>query len=266
MRDIQDPYKPMDKIIKIIRFKGRDDLVRLLRGSYYTIEESTTYGSYLFSVLSTAEVFASLPNYERLKVLSKADENLILNAFLALYPPKANSIEITSVEFYLDPDEDIPLELNHPKELDKIDFEYIHEQINKCDEKIGSKDYDGAITNARTLLENICYYILENSDLEYKPDGDLPKLYKETLKVLDLGQNSQSEEIFKQILSGCTTIVFGLSRVRNVLGDAHGRPSKNYLKPTKHQATLVVEISKAVSEFLYSTYSEKKIKKSSKPT
>ena len=153
------------------------------------------------------------------------------------------------------------LELNHPEELDKIDFEYIREQIKKCNEKIASDDYDGAITNARTLLENICFYILESSGLEYKSDGDLPKLYKQTIKLLELGTNNQNEEIFKQMLSGCTSIVFGLSRVRNALGDAHGRPSKKYSKPTKPQAILVVEISKAVSEFLYATYQETNTKK-----
>lgn len=250
----------MDKIMSILKYRGREDLARLLRGSYYVINESDRYGSYLFSISSTVEVYTSLPIYEELNALSKTDKNTILKAFMALYPPKEYSIEVTSIEFYLDSNLESPTELTHPEELTKIDFEYIREQISKCDEKIASNDYDGAITNARTLLENICYYILENRGSEYKPDGDLPKLYKETLKVLDLGINSQSEAIFKQIISGCTTIVFGLSRVRNVLSDAHGKSSKNYVKPTKQQAILVVEVSKAVSEFLYAIYQEKNTK------
>lgn len=265
MRDLQDPYRSVDKIINILKYRGRADLAHLLSGSYYIINESDSYGSYLYSTLSTGEIYASLPVYEKLNALSDVDRDVILNAFLALYPIKERSVEIRNIEFYLDPDLEIPLELNHPEGLDKIDFEYIREQMKKCNEKIASDDYDCAITNARTLLENICFYIIESNDSEYKPDGDLPKLYKETIKILELGRNSQSEEIFKQILSGCTSTVFGLSRVRNALGDAHGRPSKNYLKPTKPQAILVVEISKAVSEFLYATYQEKNTKKAIEP-
>ena len=40
------------KIMQILRIRGRGDLARILKQSSYQIDETTTYGSYLFSVLS----------------------------------------------------------------------------------------------------------------------------------------------------------------------------------------------------------------------
>jgi hypothetical protein len=56
---------------------------------------------------------------------------------------------------------------------------FIDEQITKAEKKIKEGDYDGAITNARSLLEAILTEIEKSVD-GYPPqyDGDLPKLYK----------------------------------------------------------------------------------------
>ena len=91
MRDLHDPYRSIDKIIDILKYRGRADLAHLLSGSYYMINESDSYGSYLYSVLSSVEIYASLPIYEKLNALSNNDKKIILNAFLALYPLRACS-------------------------------------------------------------------------------------------------------------------------------------------------------------------------------
>jgi hypothetical protein len=101
--------------------------------------------------------------HEKLVALSDEDCKVILNAFLTMYPPKDHSIEIYALNFYVNPNAEFPPEPTQVKNLSQIDFEYIQEQIEKCDDKLSSGDYDGAITNARTLLENICLYILEQT-------------------------------------------------------------------------------------------------------
>jgi hypothetical protein len=252
--DASNSYKKLDRIVEILNYRGRRDLAFLLKDAHYWIEESDSYGSYLFSVLSTVEIISSLPIYEKLRYLSEVDKKVIKDAFEDLYPPREKSIEICDIRFLLDGRQDYNQDRSHLNEIINIDFEYIKEQIDKCDKKIELMDYDGAIANARSLLESICIFIIENRNSEISANGDLPKLFKETVKILNfnISPNNSEGDALKQILIGCTTIVNGLARARNILSDAHGRSTKNYFKPTKQQATLVVEVSKAVSEFIYS--------------
>lgn len=72
----------------------------------------------------------------------------------------------------------------HSKKLSHV---FIDEQIAKCDEKLARGDYDGAITNARSLLEAV----LVELEQEFEPAaqayaGDLPKLYRPVQKFLRL--------------------------------------------------------------------------------
>jgi hypothetical protein len=91
----------IEKIRKILKFRGRSDLADLLRHSTSKINVSNTYGSYLFSLLSTFEIFSPLETHEKLKKLSEEDKKEILNAVLEIYPPRENSPEIVDLEFYL---------------------------------------------------------------------------------------------------------------------------------------------------------------------
>ena len=244
------------KIVRILEHRGRGDIARLLKKSTYQIDERTTYGSYLFSVLSSVELFSPLHLNEKLVVLPEEDKKLIFDAFLTLYPPQAHSPEIVNVEFFIDPEAELIPETSYELRIKDIDFEYIQDQLDKCDEKLGDGDYDGAITNARTLIENICLYILDTTKTDYVHKGDLPRLYKQTAKILNMVSSQHTELMFKQILSGFVSIINGLAAIRNIHSDAHGKSSKSYYKPAKRHATFIVNSSKAVAEFLYSSYED----------
>ena len=114
--------------------------------------------------------------------------------------------------------------------LEKFDTETIHQVWLKALERRES-DPEGAITLARTLLESVCKHILEQHSVSYKMDGDLPDLYKATAKVLNIAPSQHSEQIFKQILGGCTAVVEGLGALRNRLSDAHGQGKKQVKNP-----------------------------------
>jgi hypothetical protein len=63
----------------------------------------------------------------------------------------------------------------------------------------------GGVTAARTLLETVCKHILYNRGIEY--DGnkiELHELYKLTAAELTLAPSQHTQEIFKQILGGCS--------------------------------------------------------------
>ena len=129
---------------------------------------------------------------------------------------------------------------------------YIEEQIEKCDEKIALGDYDGAITNARSLVESVLKDVekrVTSTDSTY--DGNVLKLYKRVQKELNLDPSSDEiDNSLKQVLTGLISILNGLSNISNVMGDRHARP----YKPSKHHAILIVNCSKTFCQFIYDTF------------
>lgn len=129
---------------------------------------------------------------------------------------------------------------------------FISEQIAKCDEKISNKDYDGAITNARSMVEAVLREI--EQDLDENPpkhDGDLVKLYKRVQKLLNLTPDASLPDNLKQLLSGLTSTINGIASLRNKMGDAH---VVSY-KAQKHHAELAVNSAKTICRFLYDSKS-----------
>lgn len=87
----------------------------------------------------------------------------------------------------------------------------------------------------------------------YDDSFELPKLYKITAKSLNLAPELHTNLIFKQILSGCFSVVEGLGSLRNKHSDAHGINSKK-LKPSSLHAELTVNLSCTMSKFLLDTF------------
>lgn len=142
---------------------------------------------------------------------------------------------------------------------DEEGHRFLDEQIQKAETKIKEGDYDGAITNARSLLEAVLTELestLAEDPLRY--DGDLPKLYKRVGKLLKLEPSrSDIEGPLKQVLSGLISIVGGLSGLSNRMGDRHVRS----YKPSRHHAALVVNAAKTMASFLFDTCQYQKDKR-----
>ena len=71
-------------------------------------------------------------------------------------------------------------------------------------------------------------------------------------KELNMAPEQHSEQIFKQILGGCSAIVNGLGSLRNKHGDAHGK-SHISVKPSVRHAELAVNLSGSMALFLIET-------------
>lgn len=251
------------KLRKVLRYKGRNDLSELLKNSRSALNESSTYGSRWYSVLSTFEIYSPVRLNEKIVQLSDEDKKELLQALLLIYPLKESEPEITDIEFYPDFDLDDDLELVETTGLNNIDFEYIQEQVKKCNAKIAEKDYEGAITNSRTLIESICLYIFEKKKGQYDYKGNLIRLYKDVSKILNMTPADYPDGNLKQILSGVFSIINGVSGLRNDFSDAHGNSPKTTYKVDERHAILTVNLSKTIAEYLYLSYekSEKGIVK-----
>lgn len=118
-------------------------------------------------------------------------------------------------------------------------------------------DPAGAITLARTLIEDVCRWLLEELGEVTSDNDDLPTLYRKLSKALKLAPNDHSEQVFKQILGSCQQIVELLGALRNKLGDAHGGGPRR-AKPASRHAELAVNLAGSMSVFLVSTWGARK--------
>ena len=113
-------------------------------------------------------------------------------------------------------------------------------------------DPEAAITLARSLIESVCKHILtESGEDQVNPE----QLYRQTIALMNLAPDQQSEQMFKQLLGACYTIVGTLYAIRNRFGDAHGR-SEADATPLPRHAELAVNVSGSLAVFLVRTYLE----------
>ena len=90
--------------------------------------------------------------------------------------------------------------------LESFDASHVQAAWSKALDRRTS-DPEGAITAARTLVESVCKHILDEEGVDYDDGADLPKLYKLTASQLNLAPSQHTEQIFKQILGGCSAVV-----------------------------------------------------------
>lgn len=126
-----------------------------------------------------------------------------------------------------------------------------------------SSDPAGAITLARTLLEDVCGWLPEDLGVKASDSDDLPSLYRKLAKALKLAPDDHSEQVFKQILGSCQSVVESLGALRNKLGDAHGGGPKK-AKPAARHAELAVNLSGSMCIFLVATWEARKETNSSR--
>ena len=138
--------------------------------------------------------------------------------------------------------------LVEPETVNKINHDFIKEQLTKCNTKIDQEDYNGAITNARSLAEAVMIEIIEEYEgIEIKNDGKLDNLYKQVKKILKLTIDPKSMPgTIIQILSGLDSIVSGMAGLSNNSGDRHA----NKFKTSKHHARLAVNSTMTLVDFL----------------
>ncbi|RPH95476.1 hypothetical protein EHM69_04200 [candidate division KSB1 bacterium] len=135
--------------------------------------------------------------------------------------------------------------------IDKLSDEFVQEQIHKCEEKLGIGDSDGAITNARSLIEGVLNCIhYEILGVVLDKSGDLQKDYKKVRDLLNMSPEKYSDEAIRQVLNGFQSIVSGIDSLSNQMGDRHRRR----VKPDIRHARLVTNAAKTIISFLIETY------------
>lgn len=139
--------------------------------------------------------------------------------------------------------------------LINFDTDHVHIAWQKALER-RNHDPEAAITMARTLIESVCKHILDEAGISHSDNDDLPQLYYETAKQLNLAPEQHQEKVFKQILGGYQSVISGLGTLRNKLSDAHGK-GKQAIKPSPRHAALAVNLAGSMAAFLVATWEER---------
>ncbi len=85
----------------------------------------------------------------------------------------------------------------------------------------------------------------------------MPALYRAVAIKLQIAPSQHTEDAFKRILGGATSVVEGLGSLRNKIGDAHGQGGKP-VRPTARHAQLAVNLAGAMATFLVDTWAARK--------
>lgn len=148
--------------------------------------------------------------------------------------------------------------------IEAFNLERIEKEFIKCFER-SPKDPEGAITSARSLLESVCKHILDESGEVYKEKDELQDIYKKAARKIRLAPEQHKEQVFKQTLQGCLSVVEGLASMRNVYSDSHGK-SKHIVIPKERHAKLAVGLASSMALFLLQSLEDNGYVKQSNPS
>lgn len=131
---------------------------------------------------------------------------------------------------------------------------YVNSKIRTMTEAI-QRDTDLAIGTAKELLEITCKSILKQKNTAINPDWTLPQLLKATTTCLDFvpkeaNEPEKAEKAIKQVLGGISSIVHGVSELRNGYGTGHGKEADFKGLETKYAKLLVGVVAEIVILYL----------------
>lgn len=136
--------------------------------------------------------------------------------------------------------------------LHRFDRDVVHRRWTAALQR-RAEDPEGAITLARTLLEDVIKWLLSKQNVAYDDKADLPGLYRLIAAELRLAPDAHTEDVFKRILGSCQSVVESLGTLRNRLSDAHSSGPRR-VKPRSRHAELAVNLAGTMATFLVATW------------
>lgn len=225
-----------DEILECAKWNNPKDRLSLINNIAYSFQEKYNINeiNIILNSVGITNIDDSIPRSKRV-YLQEVLRNEPINKIVKL--AKSDNLMETLIDV---------------EEVSILSNAYLEKQINKCIIKINNDDYDGAITNARTMVEELLLDIEEKiTGKREKNEGDLPKIYKRVRKLLSLEPNDSSiDNSLNEIMIGFNNIINGLSGISNNSGDRHATT----YRPDKRHAIFVVNSCLTMCKFLISSY------------
>ena len=125
----------------------------------------------------------------------------------------------------------------------------VHHAWQKALERRTS-DPEGAITAAKTLLETVCKYIIDETAGAYGDSDDLPDPLRHCREPSEACAKPSTTRRSSRAFSAIVSILVGnLAALRNKLSDSHGQ-GKRHVKPQARHAELAVNLAGSMATFL----------------
>lgn len=135
--------------------------------------------------------------------------------------------------------------------LNRIGREYVRQLIDRAFDDISNGNNDSAATKARTLIEEIFCYAIEQQNCSPSGRGDITRLYNQVKDLYNMHQNRDIDRRISDLLSGLNKIVDAISNMRNVTSDSHGLGARR-IAISDYHTRLVVGAAAVFSEFMLS--------------
>ncbi len=121
-----------------------------------------------------------------------------------------------------------------------------------------------AIGLSKELIESCCKTMLDELNIEWGKNDDVPQLANKTLNALNLlpvnvQETDQGAEAIRAVLGNLRAITTKLAEIRNPFGSGHGKSASFQGLETRH-AKLAVGSSITFVDFIWSTYENQKKK------
>ena len=239
----------IEKIRRVLISRNHAKLADLLIHSEGELSESSTYGNYLFSTISTYYIKSPPKETDLLNALSAMDKQIIFDAVISVYPYRDHAPEIVNVEYQISFDSDEEDLSPETPAIKDVSRDYIVNLSNRALNDIENGDYDSAITKSRTLVEEVFCFAIEKQNQEPNDNGKIDDLYKQVKNLYHMHQDAETDVRINNLLSGLNKIVNSISQMRNKGSDAHGLGNRR-INIKDYHARLFVNSSRIVADFI----------------
>lgn len=134
-------------------------------------------------------------------------------------------------------------------QIKTIDRQYVTSIAERALKNVEEKNFDSAITQSRTLLEEVFCYMIEKKNETPSESGDINKLYNQVRQLYGIHQDAQTDKRINDLINGINKIIGSISEMRNKDSDAHGVGAKR-VDIKDYHARLYVNTSVSLSEFM----------------
>ncbi|MHC1753905.1 MAG: abortive infection family protein [Methanosarcina sp.] len=157
---------------------------------------------------------------------------------------------------YLEQEETIPSDESISRTMKEISWDNVNSTWEKTLER-RKTDPEGAVTASKTLLEDVCKCILDESCIVYSSTASLPELCDKALTAIELHPSQQSESSIKKLTGLCNSGCSVISEFRNKYGDSHGKGIKKEKPELKH-VEFVINLSGTIAKLMIEKWDEMK--------
>ena len=153
-----------------------------------------------------------------------------------------------------------------PHDLIDIDPSYIHNHINRCEDKIKREEFESVIEESRKLIESVLCKILAEERMEYTKNGDIQSYFNKVKDILQIqdctniekkdGDETNYPKYLSNLISALNEVMKTVAKLRNTF--AHGNEASESVKAKEYEARLAANAATTFSEYIYSLYLDKK--------